>query len=64
MWKRELIYMTRAWDKEKILNSRQESNSWPPEYQAGALSTELRELMKSEVIELSSYMTGVLHIYC
>ena len=46
----ELINMTWAWDKEKILSSRQESNPWPPEHRAGALSTELRELMESEVI--------------
>jgi len=28
---------------------------------AGTLSTELKELMESKVIELSSYVTGVLH---
>ena len=42
--KGELIYMTRAWDKEK--SPRQESNPWPPEHRAGALSAELRELME------------------
>ena len=31
-------------------------------HQAGALLTELRELMESKVISLSSYVTGVLHI--
>ena len=45
----ELIYMTRAWHKEKS-ESRQKSNPWPPEHRAGALSTELRELMESKVI--------------
>ena len=34
----------------KILSLRQESNPWPPEHRAGALSTELRELMESKVI--------------
>ena len=45
----------------KNLSPRQESNPWPPEHQAGALSTEQRELMESKVILLSSYVTGVLH---
>ena len=27
----ESINMTRAWDKEKILSPRQESNPWPPD---------------------------------
>jgi len=53
--------MARAWDKEKILSPRQESKPWPPEHRAGALSTELRELMESKVISLSSYLTGVLY---
>jgi len=35
--------------ERKILSPWQESNPWP-EHQAGALSTELRELMESEVI--------------
>ena len=39
--KGELIYMTQAWDK---------LNPWPPEHRAGTLSTELWELMESEVI--------------
>ena len=42
--------MTRAWDKEIHLGSRQESNPWPPKNPAGALSTELRELVESEAI--------------
>ena len=38
-------------EQRKILNPRQESNPWPPEHQAGALSTELVwEFMKSKVI--------------
>ena len=45
----ELINMIREWDK-KILSPQQESNPWPPEHQADALSTELRELMESKVI--------------
>ena len=36
--------------QRKILTPRQESNPWPPEHRAGALSTELRELMESKVI--------------
>ena len=35
---------------KKNLSPWQESNPWPPEHQAGALSTELRELMESKVI--------------
>ena len=35
--------MTRAWDNEKILSPRRESNPWPPRYRLGALTTELRE---------------------
>ena len=46
--------MTRVWDKEKNLSPRKESNP-------GALSTEPRELMESQVIELSLCLTGVLH---
>ena len=34
-----------------------ESNQWPPEHRAGALSTELRQLMEDNVIYLSSYVT-------
>jgi len=34
----------------KILSLRQESNPQPTEHRAGALSTELRELMESEAI--------------
>jgi len=36
--------------QRKILSPRQESNPWPPEHRAGALSTDLRELMESKVI--------------
>ena len=36
--------------QRKILSPRQETNPWPPEHRAGALSTELRELMESKVI--------------
>ena len=39
---------------KKNLSPQQESNPWPPEHWAGALSTdELRELMESKVILLS-----------
>ena len=43
--------------QRKNLSPRQESNPWPPERWVGALSTELRELMESKVILLSSYVT-------
>ena len=48
--KSKLINITLAWDKEKNLTSRQESNQWNPEHRAGALSTELRKVMESKVI--------------
>ena len=34
-------------EQRKNLRPRQESNPWPPEHRAGALSTELLELMES-----------------
>ena len=43
--------------EEKDLSPRQESKPWPPQHWAGALSTELWELMESKVILLSSYVT-------
>ena len=36
--------------QRKYLSPQQESNPWPPEHMAGALSTELRELMETKVI--------------
>ena len=36
--------------QRKILSLRQELNPWPPEHRAGALSTELQELMENKVI--------------
>ena len=52
MWKANgSTWHERTWDKEDNLSPRQESNPWPPEHRAGALSTELRELME----------TGILH---
>ena len=56
--KGELINMNRASDKE-ILCHWQESNSWPSERVAGALSPELWEVMESKV--MSSYLTGFLY---
>ena len=47
--------------QRKNLGPWQESNPWPPEHRAGALSAELRELMESEAILLSSYVTCVLN---
>ena len=60
--KGELIYMTRAWDKEKS-ESQQESNPWPPKHRAGTLSTELRELMESKVI-LTEFICDRHPAYC
>ena len=48
--KSKLINMAWARDKEKNLSPQQEMNPWPPEHRAGALSTELRELLESKVI--------------
>ena len=45
----EIINMTRAWDKGKS-ESLRESNPWPAEHRAGALSTDLQELTESEEI--------------
>ena len=36
--------------KRKYLSPWQESNPWPPEHMVGFLSTELQELMESNVI--------------
>ena len=52
--------------KDEIINNDtsvgQRKNLSPrQEHRAGALSTELRELMESEAILLSSYVTCVLH---
>ena len=38
------------WTDQHDTSTEQESSPWPPEHQAGALSTELRELMESKVI--------------
>ena len=37
-------------EQSKILSPRRESNPWRPEHRAGALSTELPELMENKVI--------------
>ena len=47
--------------QQKNLSPQQESNPWLPERQVGALSTEFWELVESKAIELSSYVTGILH---
>ena len=39
-------------EQRKNLSPRRESNPWPPEHQAGTLSTELKEPMESKVIIL------------
>ena len=46
MW-RWIIQHDTSVGQRKILSPRQESNPWPPEHRAGALSTELRQLMDS-----------------
>ena len=58
--KDEILNMTRAWDKEKS-ESPTGIEPMTSEHRAGALSTELQELMESKVILLSSYVTSVLH---
>ena len=48
-------------EKRKLPSPGQEAIPWPPEHRQDALSTALRELVESNVIKLSSYMTGILH---
>lgn len=47
--------------QRKNLSHQQASNPWPPKHGVGSLSTELPELMARKVIELSSYVTDILH---
>ena len=61
--KDEIINNDTSVGQRKNLSPRQESNPWPTEHRAGALSTELQELMESEAILLSSYVTCVLHTF-
>ena len=63
MWKIKWSTMTRAWDKEKKLSPRQESNPWPPEHRAGALSTEPQELMESKALSSPSWKCTFTFIY-
>ena len=42
--------MTRAWDKGKIWVPKGIYNPWAPKYRAGALSTDLQELIENEGI--------------
>ena len=62
--KDEIINNDTSVGQRKNLSPRQESNPWPPEHRAGALSTELRDLMESEAILLSSYDYFIFNIYC
>ena len=48
--KDEIINNDTSMGQRKNLSPQQELNPGPPEHQAGTLSTELRELMESEVI--------------
>ena len=41
--------------QRKKLSPWQETNPWPPENRAGALSTELQKLIENKVIKLRSY---------
>ena len=50
MVKGELIYMTGAWDKEKLQSTTGIIPMTSRTPRAGTLSTELRELMESKVI--------------
>ena len=59
--KDEIINNDTSVGQRKNLSPQQESNSWPPKHRVGALSTDLWELMESEAILPSSYVTCVLH---
>ena len=61
MWQVNWSTWHASMGQRKNLSPRQESNPWPPKHRAGVLSTELRELMESKAIFLSSYVTGILH---
>ena len=61
--KNEMINMTQAWDKEKSLCPQRKCNPCSHEHRAGAVYTELRELMGSEAIQLSSYVISFLCIF-
>ena len=53
--------------QRKYLRPQQESNPWPPEHKTGALSTELRELMMTNLVVVLefSWLSGksVRHVY-
>ena len=60
MWKMNFFQYSTSVGRRKYPSPQQESNPWPPKHMAGALSTELQELMESNVIfKLSSYVTYV-----
>ena len=61
--KDEIINNDTSVGQRKNLSPRQKSNSWPPEHRAGALSTELRELMESEVI-FTEFLCDMRPAYC
>ena len=61
MVKVKLTNMTRTWNKEKSLSPDRNRTHDLLNHRVGALSTDLRELMESKVIQLSSYVTSVLH---
>ena len=56
-----LILPCEKWTGQHDKYGTKESNPCPPKHQAGALFTELQELMESEVIYLSSHVTGILY---
>jgi len=60
-WILSSVMKCQKWTNQHDTSVGQESNPWPPKHRAGALSTKLQEVMKSKVIKLSSYATGVLH---
>ena len=61
--KDEIINNDTSVGQRKNLSPRQESNPWPPEQRAGALSTELRELMESEAI-FTEFLCDMRPAYC
>ena len=41
------------------MSPQQELNTWPPKHWVGALSTQIQEIIKSNVISVSSYNVEV-----
>ena len=61
--KDEIINNDMSVGQRKNLSPRQESNQWTPEHRAGALSTELQELMESKAI-FTEFLCDMHPAYC